>query len=135
MPGESKYGWRSLGEIMRTITAVIGVFTVIGTPIWTYVLRPALVLSVSEAMAQTMDDKINSTVTKKLAPVNTGLKAIIQGTIDELEERIDVLQYKRDFMPEHWTSMDREELYNLNQKLKVQKDALSDILASERTNN
>lgn len=132
MAEEPKHGWRSLGEIMRTVTAVIGVFTIIGTPVWKYFLSPALVLSVSEAMAQDIDQKINQAVDRKVGPINAGLKAIIQGNIAKLHERIDILEYKRDFMPMEWTSMDREELYKLNQELSTQQTALNEIISSER---
>lgn len=135
MAEDTKHGWKSLGEIARTITAVIGVLTIIGTPVWTYMLRPALVMSVSTAMAQTVEQKIDDAMAKKVSPINIGLKALIQGNIAKLNERIDVLEYKRDFMPTTWTNMDREELYNLNQELKVQQDALNSILSSERTAN
>lgn len=135
MAEPTKYGWKSLGEIMRTFTAVIGVLTIIGTPVWTYILRPALVMSVSTAMAQTVEQKIDEAMAKKVSPINTGLKALIQGNISKLQERIDVLEYKRDFMPTSWSNMDREELYSLNQELKVQHDALNSILSSERATN
>jgi hypothetical protein len=121
-----------LGELARTVAAILGVTTMIGAPIWKWWLSPMLVASVSTAMAQDIQQRIDKSVSDKIAPINTGLKALIQGNISKLRERINALEYKRDFMPNDWTNMDREELFNLNEELALQQSALNEILSSER---
>lgn len=132
---DERNGFKYWGELARTIMAILGVAGMIGVPLWKFWLAPMLVASVSTAMAQDIEQRIDDAVTKRVTPINTGLKAIIQGNISKLNERIDALTYKRDFRSADWTNEDREELYNLNQDLALQKSALADILSSERATN
>ena len=131
--GETKVKY--CGELARTFLSIMGVMTLIGAPLWKFMLAPMLVTSVSTAMATELDDKINETVSAKIAPVTTGLKAIIQGNINSLRERIDILVYKRDFQRDTWSDMDRDELFRLSNELALQQSALDEIRRAERNNN
>ena len=131
--GETKVKY--WGELARTFLSIMGVMTLIGAPLWKFMLAPMLVTSVSAAMATELDDKINETVSAKIAPITTGLKAIIQGNINSLRERIDILVYKRDFQRDTWSDMDRDELFKLSNELALQQSALDEIRRAERINN
>lgn len=112
-----------------TLSTVVSILAICGVvlPAFGVVMAPWAVGYMETALA----DEIETQVEKHLAPVNAGLKVLIESTIAELEDDISALEYRRDNMPESWTAADAQTLTNKRRRLNSQTRALRAILAAE----
>lgn len=112
-----------------TLSTVVSVLAICGIilPVLGVISSPWLVQVMSSAMA----DEIAEEVSKQVAPVNAGLKVLIENTIAELEDEISQLEFRRENMPESWTAGDAQFLTNKRRRLASQRRALAAIVAAE----
>lgn len=136
-----------------TIAALFGMLLSSGMfgVVWNRALKPSFVTAVAEEATQqvgsTIDTRVSEAVTRGIRPIqnqvrametqvqagNAGLKAIIASNIAALERDIDGLIYIRDFPPaEDWTDELRRQLFELQNRLAVQRDALQAINSAEK---
>lgn len=70
---------------------------------------------------------LQSSVEQATAPTNKGLQAIIAANIAQLEEDVDVMEFRRTSAPSRWTELDARMLTRAKQRLETQRIALSAI--------
>jgi len=118
-----------------SLSAVLGVIGGVATtcmvavPTAWFIAGPAFVGFLGDALA----DEITELVQKQVAPVNAGLKVLIESTIAQLEDDISRLEFRRDYMPESWQAADVAELTNKTRRLSSQRRALAAIVEAERS--
>lgn len=112
------------------LSTTVSVLTICGVilPVLGIVSQDFVVRVISNAMAQ----EIQEHVSEQVAPINAGLKVLIQTRIAELEDQIGRLSYRREFRPETWTDADEQELITAGRRLRAQNDAWAAIVQAER---
>ncbi len=105
---------------------VIGVQTLVTwiplVPILWFVVQPILVTSVSEAMAEDIQD----TVKQSVEPVNNAFQVLLMLNINEIRKEIAGLQF-RQRTGDNWTAEDADSLADLNIELEALQDALETL--------
>jgi hypothetical protein len=114
-------------HLISSAASVVAVLAVLAPAVW-FLAKPVLVSSISTAMADGMEEKID----KKLAPMNNGFKAIIQQNINRLRRDISRLEYIRQAEPQKWTPQMSDDLTNMQIDLDGQLMALDAIRAAEK---
>lgn len=113
---------------LSTVTSILAICGVI-LPIVGVIASPWVVDFMSSAMA----DEISEEVGKQVAPVNAGLKVLIESTVAEIEDDISALEYRRENMPETFSAADAQILTNKRRRLASQQRALAAIVEAERS--
>lgn len=106
---------------------------------WSTFLQPMLIQAVAAEAAEHLDAKVAAAVNAEVQPLaekvnasNAGLKAIIASAIAALERDVDRLEYIRDYPPpDDWTDEFRRQLFETEDRLRVQQAALSLIEGAE----
>lgn len=116
----------SLLKVMSNLQAqgkAIGIQTLITwiplIPILWFVVQPILVTSVSEAMAEDIEE----TVKQSVEPVNDAFQVLLTLEINSLRKEIAALQF-RQRQGDNWTAEDADHLAELNIELEALQDAL-----------
>ena len=108
---------------------VIGVQTLVTwiplVPILWFVVQPILVTSVSEAMAE----DIQQTVKQSVEPVNNAFQVLLILNINEIRKEIAALEF-RQRAADDWTAEDADNLADLNIELEALRDALETLRES-----
>lgn len=94
-----------------TLTAVLSYLPLI--PVFWFLVKPALVIAVSEAVA----DDIKTQVEASVAPINSAFKILLQRDIDEMKRKIAAFENKRQFYSSEWTTKDAEDLVDFRIEL------------------
>jgi len=110
---------------ISTLSSVIGICVVI-LPAAAWFGKGTVINLLSDAMA----GEIQQQVRHQVAPVNAGLKALIQNNIAELEDEIADLEYRQQHDAE-WSAGDARTLATKRRRLSAQREALSAIKAAE----
>lgn len=87
-------------------------------PFMWYVFQPFLVQEVGAAMADQIQEQIQSEV----QPLGTAFEVLIQRDIAELRRQIAAMEFRKD--TGSWTSQDAEDLVNLRLELESMQKAL-----------
>jgi TRAP-type C4-dicarboxylate transport system permease small subunit len=86
-----------------------------------FLVKPALVSSISGAMAAGIDQKI----TLVAAPLVAGMAALLQQNINDLRREIGKLEHEQQYDPHAFTSEQAAELITLRIDLDAQRRALN----------
>jgi hypothetical protein len=84
----SKEERKSIG--ISAMASIVGMSAIV-LPVGWYLVKPAVAKDVAAELSATVE----TTVQKKLAPLNVGFKAILQQNIDRLRREISVLENKQ----------------------------------------
>jgi len=99
---------------LSTVATLIPVLALV----WFFV-QPALVSSVSTAVAGEFDDQIR----QQTAPIQGAFKVIIKGDIDKIKRMIARLEYEEEHHAEDWSADDADHLADLKIELEALEDA------------
>jgi hypothetical protein len=86
-----------------------------------FLVKPALVASISMAMAEGIDQKI----TLVAAPLVAGMQALLQQNINDIRREIGKLEHAQQYDPHAFTSEQSAELITLRIDLDAQRRALA----------
>ena len=93
-------------------------------PIMWFVVQPILVTAVSEAMADEIQIKIETSV----KPLNTAFMVLIRSDITEVRKEIAAMKFRRDNPPvDDWTDRDAEDLVDLELEFEGLNEALAEL--------
>ena len=106
-------------HLITMAASLLGMLVIIAPIAWTLV-RPVLVASISEAMA----DDVAKSIDEEVEPLTNGFKAIVQQNINQLRREIARMEDRKRKDPEHWTTTDTDDLVNLRIALEGQQKAL-----------
>ena len=91
---------------------------------WLFV-KPALVQSIGEAVADDFDDKIS----EKTAPIQSAFRVLLLSDINRLKRNIARLEFKKDDHDETYTSADAVRLADYKIELDAYDEAYDDLKA------
>jgi len=106
-------------HLLSTSTSIVAMLVLIA-PIGWFLVRPALVLSISTAMASDIEE----TIDEKLTPITGAFTAILQSNVDRLRREISSMEFRRTNEPDEWTQTDAADLTNRRIDLDGQIEAL-----------
>ena len=112
-----------------TLSTIVSILAICGVvlPIAGAVMSPWAIGYMSDAMA----GEIQEQVKRQLTPINAGMKTLIEANIAQLEDDISQLEYRKENMPQSWTSLDAQTLTNKARRLRSNQQALAAIVAAE----
>ena len=114
---------RRVGDIsMASIIAMIPLL-VVG---WT-VAKPALILSISTALASDFDEKMDKKIDKQSKPIANAFKVILKVDIDRKKKVIAELEFKEQHKPDLWTVEDAKLMAQCKIELQSITEAYSEL--------
>ena len=107
------------------------VATLIPVLVFTWMLiKPAVVLAVGEQL----NEQVQRTVAKEVAPINIALSVILSNNIENIRLQIAALEFKRDFPPaDDWKSEDALALTRLKNDLSSAEMAITAWASNDPT--
>lgn len=104
-----------------SISTVATLIPVLGV-VWFFV-QPALVGSVSEAVASEFDTQIK----QQTAPIQGAFKVLLLSEINSLKKEIAQLEFKEEHEPDEWTADDAAYRANLKIELAALQEAYGEL--------
>ena len=100
---------------VASLVSLIPVLTVV----W-FVVKPSIV----KAVGDELQEQVQQTVAKEVAPIGAALSIILKNNADNLARRIAAMEFRRDFPPDDdWTDSDARQLAQLKLDLKSAESA------------
>ncbi len=107
-----------LMTLLTTAAALVPLFGVL----W-FLLKPAMIAVVSEAVAGEFDQKVQ----QGTAPIQNAFKTLLRSDIAKLKREIAALRYQERHEPDTWTADDAEYLSELLIELEDLQEAYDDL--------
>ena len=96
-----------------SVASVVSLIPVL-TVVW-FVVKPSIV----KAVGDELQEQVQQTVAKEVAPIGAALSIILKNNADNLARQIAAMEFRRDFPPEgDWTDSDARQLAQLKLDLR-----------------
>jgi len=104
-----------------TVSSLISMVT-LGTMVW-FVLQPVMVSQMSLALADEMEDQIET----KTKPISNAFKVLLQSDISRLKRNIAILDRRKTHDPDNFSEADAVRLADYEIELEAFEEAIDDL--------